>query len=32
MFLVVLYPDYDRYYKVEVPYMKDEAEYILRTL
>lgn len=32
MHLVVLYPDYDRYYKVEVPYQKDIAEYILRTL
>jgi hypothetical protein len=32
MFLVVLYPDYDKYYKVEVPYLKDKAEYILRTL
>ena len=32
MFLIVLYPDYDRYYKVEVPYMKDKAEYILKTL
>ncbi|MEA5259331.1 hypothetical protein VB264_16150 [Arcicella aquatica] len=32
MYLIVLYPDYDRYYKVEVPYMKDKAEYILRTL
>jgi len=32
MNLVVLYPDYDRYYKVEVPYQKDKAEYILSTL
>ncbi|MCH8535322.1 MAG: hypothetical protein LAT51_09665 [Flavobacteriaceae bacterium] len=32
MNLVVLYPNYDRYYKVEVPYQKDKAEYILRTL
>jgi len=32
MFLIVLYPDYDKYYKVEVPYLKDKAEYILRTL
>ena len=32
MFLIVLYPDYDRYYKVEVPYLKDKAEYILNTL
>lgn len=31
MFLVVLYPDNDRYYKVPVPYLKDRAEYILRT-
>jgi len=32
MYLVVLYPDYDKYYKLEVPYLKDRAEYILRTL
>ncbi len=32
MFLIVLYPNYDRYYKVEVPYLKDKAEYILKTL
>ncbi len=32
MFLVVLYPDYDRYYKVEVPYLKKKVEYILKTL
>ncbi len=32
MFLVVLCPEYDNYYKVEVPYWKDWAEYILRTL
>jgi very-short-patch-repair endonuclease len=32
MFLIVLYPDYDRYYKVEVPYLKDKVEYILNTL
>jgi len=32
MFLVVLHPDYKRYYKVEVPYLKDKVEYILGTL
>jgi 8-oxo-dGTP pyrophosphatase MutT (NUDIX family)/CRISPR/Cas system-associated exonuclease Cas4 (RecB family) len=32
MYLIVLYPKYSRYYKVEVPYLKDKAEYILRTL
>lgn len=32
MYLIVLYPEYDNYYKVEVPYLKDKAEYILRTL
>lgn len=32
MYLIVLYPEYDRYYKVEVPYLQDKAEYILRTL
>ena len=32
MYLIVLYPDYEKYFKVEVPYLKDKAEYILRTL
>jgi len=32
MFLIVLYPDYDKYYKIEVPYLKDKAIYILNTL
>jgi very-short-patch-repair endonuclease len=32
MYLIVLYPDYDRYYKVEVPYLKDEIEFILKSL
>lgn len=32
MYLVVLYPDNDRYYKVEVPYLKKRAEYILKTI
>lgn len=32
MYLIVLYPDYNKYYKVEVPYLKDKAEYILKTL
>lgn len=32
MYLIVLYPEYDKYYKVEVPYLQDKAEYILRTL
>lgn len=32
MFLIVLYPEYENYYKVEVPYLKDKAEYILKTL
>jgi very-short-patch-repair endonuclease len=32
MYLIVLYPEYDKYYKVDVPYLKDKAEYILRTL
>ena len=26
------YPEYDNYYKVEVPYWKDWAEYLLKTL
>lgn len=32
MYLIVLYPEYNKHYKVEVPYLKDKAEYILRTL
>lgn len=32
MYLIVLYPEYDNYYKVEVPYLKERAEYILKTL
>lgn len=32
MYLVVLYPSYDKYYKIEVPYQKDKAKYILATL
>lgn len=32
MFLIVLYPNYDKYYKIEVPYLKDKVEYILKTL
>ncbi len=32
MFLIVLYPDNDRYYKVETPYWKERIEYILKTL
>lgn len=31
MYLVVLYPEYEKYYKVDVPYRKDVAEYILNT-
>ncbi len=32
MYLIVLYPEYPKYYKVDVPYRKDVAEYILNTL
>ncbi|MBU3011102.1 hypothetical protein KO506_06790 [Polaribacter vadi] len=32
MFLIVLYPEYDRYYKLSVPYLKNEIEYILKTV
>jgi D-hexose-6-phosphate mutarotase len=32
MFLVVIHPDYDKYYKVEVPYLKSKIEYILKSL
>ena len=32
MFLIVLYPDYECYYKVEAPYQRDKVEYILKTI
>jgi hypothetical protein len=32
MFIIVLYPDYDRYHKLEVPYLKNKVEYILNTI
>ena len=32
MFLIVLYPEYNRYYKLSVPYLKNEIEYILKTV
>jgi hypothetical protein len=32
MYLVVLYPGCQKYYKVEVPYQKNSIEYILSTL
>ena len=32
MYLIVLYPEYERYYKVETPYQKEQVEYILKTL
>ncbi|WP_181308251.1 hypothetical protein [Rufibacter sp. XAAS-G3-1] len=32
MFLVVLCPDYDKYYKVEVPYQEKHINHILHTL
>ncbi|RUT78513.1 hypothetical protein [Ancylomarina longa] len=32
MYLIVLYPDYDTYYKVPVPYWKERIEYILKTV
>ena len=32
MYLIVLYPDYDTYYEVEVPYRREKIEYILKTL
>jgi len=32
MYLVVLHPNYDRYYKIEVPYMRDEVQYMLKAL
>lgn len=32
MYLIVLYPDYSKYYKVSVPYWRDRIEYILKTV
>ena len=32
MYLVIIHPDYDRHYKVEVPYLKNKVEYMLSTL
>lgn len=32
MYLIVLHPDYDTYYKVKVPYLKSEIEYILKSM
>ena len=32
MFLVVIHPEYQQYYKVEVPYLKNYVAYILNTL
>lgn len=32
MYLVILHPDYFKYYKIEVPYMEDEINYILNSL
>jgi hypothetical protein len=32
MFLVILYPEYSRYYKVTVPYLESEAKGILKAL
>lgn len=31
MYLVVLYPEYERYYKVSVPYLKDQVKFILKS-
>ncbi|WP_405377952.1 hypothetical protein [Nonlabens sp. Asnod3-A02] len=32
MYLIVMYPEYDNYYKVKVPYLKKEIEHILKTV
>lgn len=32
MYLIVMYPENHNYYKVEVPYLKKEIEYILETV
>jgi hypothetical protein len=31
MYLVVIHPEYERYIKVEVPYLKNYVEYMLNT-
>ncbi|MDC8001386.1 PD-(D/E)XK nuclease family protein [Aequorivita todarodis] len=32
MYLVIMYPEFENYYKVEVPYLKEEIEHILQTV
>ena len=32
MYLVVIYPEYKTYHKVEVPYLKERVKYILNSL
>ena len=32
MFLVVIHPELDGYFKVEIPYLKNYVEYMLNTL
>lgn len=32
MYLIVLHPNYHTYYKVKVPYLKSEIEYILKSM
>lgn len=32
MYLIVMYPNYGNYYKVEVPYLRKEIDYILQTV
>lgn len=32
MYLIVMHPNYNKYYKVEAPYLKAETEHILKTL
>jgi hypothetical protein len=32
MYIVVLHPDYDNFYKFPIPYFKKEIEYILNSL
>ncbi len=32
MYLIVMYPENDNYYKVKVPYLENEIEYILKTV
>lgn len=32
MYLIIMHPEYDNYYKVKVPYLQNEIEHILKTV